>query len=236
MLRRHHEILYAFVTIVVVTALYATAYRQAGGFPAASGLVGHGIGIVGFILMLMTATLYTMRKLRVDAGWGSMAGWLRFHMYTGIVGPYMVLLHTAMRFHGLAALAMALTIVVVISGFVGRYIYTALPRTVKDTGRGDAAPDRRFERLATPAAMATAVASGSGARVSASAQTLAPDPSSAGAEAAPSETRTLDPRVGRLAARRRRLATWRSLHVPLTWALLVVVVIHMVGALYYVVR
>ena len=39
-----------------MTALYAFAYVQAGAFPAASSLIGHGIGIVGFILMLMTAT------------------------------------------------------------------------------------------------------------------------------------------------------------------------------------
>ena len=60
--------------------------------------------------MLMTATLYSLRKLRTDASWGSTAAWLRFHMVTGLVGPYMVLLHTAMRFHGLAGLTMLLTV------------------------------------------------------------------------------------------------------------------------------
>ena len=92
---RGRELWYALAAIVAATALYAAAASQAGRLPAASGLVGHGIGIAGSVLMLMTATLYSLRKLRTDARWGSTASWLRFHMVTGLVGPYMVLLHTA---------------------------------------------------------------------------------------------------------------------------------------------
>ena len=50
-------------------------------------------------------------------------------MVTGLVGPYMVLLHTALNFNGLAGLTTVLMVVVVISGLVGRFIYTRLPRT-----------------------------------------------------------------------------------------------------------
>ena len=49
-------------------------------------------------------------------------------MVTGLVGPYMVLLHTAMKFNGFAGLTMLLTVVVVVSGVVGRYLYTRVPR------------------------------------------------------------------------------------------------------------
>jgi hypothetical protein len=131
---RARELWYALGASLAVTALYVLAYLQAGAFPTASSLVGHGIGILGFILMLMTATLYSIRKLRTAARWGSMAAWLRFHMVTGLVGPYMVLLHTAMKFEGLAGLTMLLTVIVVVSGLVGRYLYTAVPRTAGDRG------------------------------------------------------------------------------------------------------
>ena len=120
--------------------VYAVAYTQAGHFPTASSWVGHGIGIAGFVLMLMTATLYPLRKLRADASWGSTASWLKFHMVTGLVGPYMVLLHTAMRFHGLAGLTMLLTVLVVASGLVGRFLYTRVPRTPRRRRGG--APSR----------------------------------------------------------------------------------------------
>ena len=55
-------------------------------------------------------------------------------MVTGLVGPYMVLLHTAMRFHGLAGLTMLLTVLVVASGLVGRFLYTRVPRSPETGG------------------------------------------------------------------------------------------------------
>ena len=99
--------------------------------------------------MLMTATLYSLRKLRKDARWGSTSAWLKLHMVTGLVGPYMVLLHTAMRFNGLAGLAMLLTVIVVASGLVGRYIYTRVPRAVEglEAAAGGAGLDERRSRL-----------------------------------------------------------------------------------------
>jgi hypothetical protein len=182
--RGHLELWYALAAIAVVTGAYAWAYRQANAFPAASGLIGHGVGIVGFVLMLATATLYTVRKRITDSRWGGVAFWLKLHMFTGIVGPYMVLLHTSMKFQGVAALATGLTVVVVISGFVGRYVYTRVARTVEGS---------------------MLVASG-------------PEPERRRAE---------------LASRRRALATWHTIHVPLTWALFAAAFIHVVAALYY---
>lgn len=127
MIKRNRELWYALLAIAAVSAVYLTAYRFQGSVPTASGLVGHGIGILGFALMLMTETLYSIRKLLTDARWGNMESWLRFHIVTGLVGPYMVLLHAAMMFQGLAGVTMLLTVVVVISGVVGRYLYTAMP-------------------------------------------------------------------------------------------------------------
>ncbi len=124
MFRRTREIWYSLFAIVLVTALYLVAYRQRTSLPAASSLVGHGIGILGIALMLMTETLYSIRKRVHGAGWGSTAAWLRFHIFTGLVGPYMVLLHSAMSFRGLAGVSMLLTAVVVASGVVGRYVFT----------------------------------------------------------------------------------------------------------------
>ena len=69
-------------------------------------------------------------------------------MVTGLVGPYMVLLHTAMHFQGLAGLAMLLTVVVAVSGLVGRYLYTRVPRAVERPGRRRASElARRRDRL-----------------------------------------------------------------------------------------
>lgn len=124
------ELWLAFFTNLAITALYLFVVWTTGSIPKASEFFGHSLGVLGFILMLMTETLYSLRKRTRSARWGRMATWLKFHIYTGLVGPYMVLLHTSWKFQGLAGVVMLLTVIVVISGFIGRYIYTAVPRTV----------------------------------------------------------------------------------------------------------
>jgi hypothetical protein len=122
------ELLAALVVIVLITLWYASLARE--GMPRPGGLVGHGCGIVGFVLMLATETLYSLRKHWQGFHLGRMENWLRWHVFMGLVGPYLVVLHSGLKFHGLAGLLTVLTVVMVFSGFVGRYIYTAVPRTL----------------------------------------------------------------------------------------------------------
>ena len=123
------ELWWTMAAIVVITITYLAVVNRLQAIPAASGLFGHGIGVIGFVLMLATETLYSLRKRSRRASWGRPASWLRLHIFTGLVGPYLVLLHTSWVFNGLAGLVTLLTVVVVVSGFIGRYIYTAVPRT-----------------------------------------------------------------------------------------------------------
>lgn len=116
--------------MLMLAAIYLSITLAWQGVPAASEFFGHTLGILGFLLMLMTETLYSLRKRSRAAKWGRMASWLEFHIFTGLVGPFLVFLHTSWKFNGLAGVVTLLMLIVVISGFVGRYIYTAVPRTV----------------------------------------------------------------------------------------------------------
>jgi len=129
MRQSNRELWAAFVAIIFITVVYLFIMSQNNGVPAASGVFGHGLGILGFILMLMTEVLYSWRKRSRSARWGRMSNWLRLHIFTGLVGPYMVLIHSSWKFNGLAGIVMLLTVIIVLSGIVGRYIYTAIPRT-----------------------------------------------------------------------------------------------------------
>lgn len=131
MRRRSYELLYAFLAMVLLGAGYLAVMSRLEAVPAASGLFGHSLGIAGFVLMLMTETLYSLRKRSRSARWGKTARWLQFHIFTGLVGPFLVLLHTSWQFNGLAGLVSLMTGIVVLSGFVGRYLYTAIPRTAE---------------------------------------------------------------------------------------------------------
>ncbi len=124
------ELWLSLLAIAIITAIYVFVVTWYRAIPAAGSLFGHLIGILGFLLMLMTEALYSFRKRSRKARWGSMESWLQFHIFTGLVGPTMVLLHTSWKFNGLAGITTLLTIIIVISGFVGRYIYTRIPRSL----------------------------------------------------------------------------------------------------------
>lgn len=130
MLRSNRELWWAFFVGAFITMMYGGVYFATRKIPAAGELFGHAIGIFGFIFMLMTEVLYSLRKRTRSATWGRMSSWLQFHIFTGLVGPYMVLLHTSWKFNGLAGVTTLFTIVIVISGFIGRYIFTRIPRTL----------------------------------------------------------------------------------------------------------
>ncbi len=132
---RHNikELWLSLIAIVVIAAVYIFVAEWYRTIPAASGLFGHLIGVIGFLLMLSTEVLYSYRKRSRRARWGNMESWLQFHIFTGLVGSFMVLLHSSWKFNGLAGVTLLLTVIIVISGFVGRYIYTMIPRSLDGT-------------------------------------------------------------------------------------------------------
>jgi hypothetical protein len=151
--RSNREFWLALLAAAVITAVYALVIRSTRQVPAAGSLFGHLIGVAGFLLMLATESLYSFRKRTRRASWGSMAGWLQFHIFTGLVGPYMVLLHTSWKFNGLAGATTLLTLLIVVSGFIGRYLYTRIPRTLESlqvespSGQSQAAGLVRLRRV-----------------------------------------------------------------------------------------
>jgi hypothetical protein len=129
MLQKSRELILSLVAIVFITITYLSVTFILQASPDPGSFFGHALGIIGFLLMVMTEILYTLRKRSHSARWGKMSDWLEFHIFTGLVGPFMVVLHASWRFNGLAGVLTWMTVVIVISGFVGRYIYTAVPRT-----------------------------------------------------------------------------------------------------------
>jgi hypothetical protein len=127
-MRSNFELQLSFFVVLILTTVYvvyALVAIPAGGHP-----FGRALGILGALLMLSTEVLYSARKRWRIFRFGQVRSWLSFHIFTGIVGPALILMHTGMAFRGLAGLTMLLTVIVVASGFLGRYIYTAVPRTM----------------------------------------------------------------------------------------------------------
>ncbi|MEZ4641560.1 MAG: hypothetical protein R3E31_02275 [Chloroflexota bacterium] len=126
---KHYELEISFLIIIVLSGIYI-AYDILAE-PRVSHPFGHWLGIIGTILMVMTEMLYSLRKRTRLLNWaGPMRRWLSFHIITGLVGPFLVLMHTGLQFRGLAGVTFGLTVLVVGSGFIGRYLYTALQQQV----------------------------------------------------------------------------------------------------------
>ena len=122
------ELRLSFFVVLLLAAVYIVYELLA--IPAGGHPFGHSLGVLGATLMVMTEVLYSARKRLPFFNAGRMRNWLAFHIFTGITGPALVLMHTGLEFRGLAGLTMLLTALVVASGFLGRYIYTAVPRNL----------------------------------------------------------------------------------------------------------
>ena len=92
------------------------------------GRVGHAFGVAGSLMMIVML-LYSVRK-RVPAlhNFGTLRAWLDFHIYCGVIGPLLVVLHSTFKVQGIVALSFWSMIAVASSGVLGRYLYGQLPR------------------------------------------------------------------------------------------------------------
>lgn len=95
----------------------------------ASGILGHGLGIVGTIMIAFGVFLYIGAK---KYGWLTklirLKYLLEFHIYLCTLGPILVLFHTTFKFGGIVSIAFWSMVIVVLSGVVGRFLYIRLPR------------------------------------------------------------------------------------------------------------
>jgi hypothetical protein len=94
-----------------------------------SGYVGQTAGILTLALFAFMY-LYPLRKrFRRLAFLGGIARWLDLHIVAGILIPLVGATHASWRFDGLIGFGYLAMLMVSLSGIVGRYIYTRIPRS-----------------------------------------------------------------------------------------------------------
>jgi hypothetical protein len=97
-----------------------------------SGLLGHGMGIIGSLFMILGVSLYMARKrYRIFSRLGFLKHWLEFHIFLCTLGPILVLFHTSFKFGGIVAISFWSMVAVFLSGVIGRFIYIQIPRTIE---------------------------------------------------------------------------------------------------------
>ena len=114
---------------------------------AGSG-VGAIFGIAGAVLMLVPLAYPIVKRISfVNARITphvSLQSWMTVHVYAGILGPLLGIIHTGHKFDSWLGITLtAVMLLVVVSGFIGRYLMTYVNLEIKDkllllqTARGD---------------------------------------------------------------------------------------------------
>jgi len=97
-----------------------------------SGIVGHGLGIIGTLLILIGLFGYMARKrMKIFSRVGVLKYWLELHIFLCTLGTVFVLFHTTFKFGGIISIGFWSLVIVFASGIAGRYIYLQIPRSIE---------------------------------------------------------------------------------------------------------
>ena len=101
-------------------ALQRVGFRSGNPLAIQCALVGTGLMII--------AAIYPMfRRLRAFRWLASNTMWFDFHLMAGTVGPMFIALHSALKLSSWVSAAFWSMVIVALSGFIGRYLYTQVP-------------------------------------------------------------------------------------------------------------
>jgi hypothetical protein len=112
-----------------------------------SGPAGQMFGVVGVALMLVPFLYVARKRIKGMKNIGTIKGWLEVHLFCGFVGPVLVTYHTSFKFNGIVSAAYWSMVVVMLSGFVGRFLYVRIPRTIRGVELTRAELESQVEEL-----------------------------------------------------------------------------------------
>ena len=116
------------------SAYYLTPLAERAHHPGywdwkSGGRIGHPLGVAGSTMMVLMLGYSLRKRVSVLRHLGPLARWLDVHIFLGVVGPLLVVLHSSFKVQGLVAFSFWSMIAVATSGVFGRYLYLQIPRT-----------------------------------------------------------------------------------------------------------
>lgn len=143
----------AIVGLLVVLWLGFLVHRSPD---FAGSALGGAFAVSGATLMLVPLAYSLVKRVppirRAFQAQFSMRTFLAWHIYAGLVGAIIALVHTGHKFQStLGTLLTAVMLVVVLSGFVGRYLLGFIAEDVQGKRSELATLRAQFERLAVAA-------------------------------------------------------------------------------------
>lgn len=103
-------------------------------------------GYIGTFLLLISVLYPVVRRINSFRLVANAKLWFDFHMMAGTVGPMFIVLHSALKLDNWVSAAFWSMVIVVISGIVGRYLYTQVPDLVNGRELEELDHRRAFNR------------------------------------------------------------------------------------------
>lgn len=103
-------------------------------------------GVIGTALMIIAAIYPVFRRIKLFRWMASNTMWFDFHLMAGVVGPMFVILHSALRLDTWVSAALWSMVIVVVSGLLGRYLYTQVPALSSGVELEELDHERAFQR------------------------------------------------------------------------------------------
>ena len=113
-------------------------------------------GLIGTGLMIIAAIYPIFRRIKLFRWLASNTMWFDFHLMAGTVGPMFIALHSVVQLDSWVSFAFWSMVIVVASGFLGRYLYTQVPELASGVELEELDHERYFQqhrpRLTVPMA------------------------------------------------------------------------------------
>ncbi len=93
------------------------------------GALGMKFGVAGAAMMTLMLAYSLRKRWRPLRHLGPVRMWLDYHIFLGICGPLLIVLHSSFKVKGLVSLSFWSMVAVALSGALGRYLYRQIPRS-----------------------------------------------------------------------------------------------------------
>jgi hypothetical protein len=116
------------LVVTIIGLCLWVGYKVAtGNYYTPRSNFGFYLGVVGSTMMLLMLAYPLRKHVSFMQRWGALKNWFRLHMIMGIVGPTLVLFHSTFHLRSAnATIALFSMLGVVISGIIGRFVYTKI--------------------------------------------------------------------------------------------------------------
>lgn len=134
-MKEREKIIVAGLVVLMLIAWLGFPFHVSPRF--AGSLWGGMFGVAGALLMLVPLAYMVVKRVKrlkqFVTKYVAMRTLLAWHIYAGVVGPILVVIHSGHKYESPLGVALtAMTLLVVVSGFIGRYLMNQFSKEIRD--------------------------------------------------------------------------------------------------------